>query len=92
LEKKKERKACLAEGEKRLAVFLVVQGRPTCGWLQQRRRRCGGYSGAKEANEGGGKKTGEMLFFPTLASNFLMLNASNSPLFIRSGRGTLFLY
>jgi len=37
-EKKKERKACLAEGEKRLlAVFLVVQGRPTCGWLRQRR-------------------------------------------------------
>jgi hypothetical protein len=27
-----------------------------------------------------------------LASNFLMLNASNSLLFIRSGKGTLFLY
>jgi hypothetical protein len=32
LKKKKERKACLAEGEKRLVVFMVVQGRPTCGW------------------------------------------------------------
>jgi hypothetical protein len=41
----------------------------------------------------GEKKTREMLFFPpTLASNFLMLNASNSPLFIKGGRGTLFLY
>jgi hypothetical protein len=28
LGKKKKRKACLARGEKLLAVFLVVQGRP----------------------------------------------------------------
>jgi hypothetical protein len=33
-----------------------------------------------------------MLFFPTLASDFLMLNVSNSPLFIRGGKGTPFLY
>ena len=55
LEKKKERKNCLAEGEKRLAAFLVVQERPVCGWWQQRRWRCDGYSGAKKSSEGGEK-------------------------------------
>jgi len=39
LGKKKKRKACLARGEKLLAAFLVVQGRPTCGWWWQRRLR-----------------------------------------------------
>ena len=62
------------------------------GWWRQWRQRCGGYSGAKKASKGGEKKTGEMLFFPTLASDFLMLNVSNSPLFIRGGKGTPFLY
>jgi len=56
---------------------MVVQGRPTCGWWRQRRWRCGGYSGVKKASEGGEKKLGKCYFPSTLASDFLMLNASN---------------
>jgi len=41
LEKKNERKTCLAEEEKRLAAFLVVQGRLTCGLV-------GGGNGDKD--------------------------------------------
>jgi hypothetical protein len=62
-------------------VWLVTAMTTKMRWLQW----C-----AQEANEGGGKKLGKCCFFPTLASDFLMLNASNSPLFIRSGRGYCF--
>jgi len=52
VEGKKEEESLLARGEKLLAVFLLVQGRPVCGcWPQQWWRR-GGYYNAKETSGG----------------------------------------
>jgi len=47
-EENNREKPCLTGGRGLLAAFLVMQGRPTCGWWWQQRLRCGG------ANEAGG--------------------------------------
>jgi len=51
-EENNREKPCLTGGRGLLAgllaLFLVVQGRPTCGWWWQQRLRCGG------TNEAGG--------------------------------------
>jgi len=47
-EENSREKPYLTGGRGLLAAFLVMQGRPTCGWWWQQRLRCGG------ANEAGG--------------------------------------
>jgi hypothetical protein len=46
----------------------------------------------KEKNDNGRKNQGEADFFPTLASDFFLFNARNSPLFIEGGRWTFCFY
>jgi hypothetical protein len=60
--RKNKGKTCLVGGEKLMAGFLVLQGRPMSGWWPQRRLRRDGGSG----REGGKKKLGRKMVFSQL--------------------------
>ena len=78
--------------EKLMVAFLVVLGSPVCGQWRQRRWRHGKERGTKPIERRKIKTRRKVHFYPTLVSNFFMLNAQNPPLFIEGRKGTFHLY